>query len=196
MSRWRLFPWRRRAEPEPDTVLEPRRAEPDPDTVLGLRRALQGDTALSVIERLLGLEERPAPQGVVGVARALDRVAAAVLETACLSIEMAMPPDPAPPSRNVRERLEAARGVLDGIQETLDPARASQEQIIVAASVRDTLERLSRLAELHASTTGRELTVEPVPAAPGSLERRLVELDEAASDAIGELDAAVRLSGS
>ena len=179
----RFFPWRRPAAP-------------DADTVLTLRRTMQGNTALRVIEVLLGLEERAGQQRVVGVARALDRAAAAVLETACLSIDMAMPPNLVAPTENVRDRLEAARDVLDGIQERLDPARASQEQIIVAASVRDTLERLSRLAELHASTTGKDLTMEPIPAAPGSLERRLVELGEATVDAIGELDAAVRVSGS
>ena len=164
--------------------------------MLKLRRAMQGDTALRVIEGLLGLEERPAPRQVVGVARALDRAAAAVLETACLSLDRAMPPDLVAPTKNVRERLEAARGVLDDIQEGLDSARASQEMAVVAASVRDTLQRLSRLAELHASTTGRDLTVEPVPAAPGSFERRLVELEEATIEAIGELDAAVRVSRS
>ena len=181
MSRRRFFPWLRRAGPDADTVLK-------------LRRAMQGGTALRVVERLLGLEEPRTPQRDVGVARAMDRAAAAVLESACLSIDMAMPPELAAPTKNVRDRLEAARGVLADIQESLEPARASQERIIVAASLRNTLERLIRLAELHASTTGRDLTVEQVPAAPGSIERRLVELEQATSDAIGDLDVAVRLS--
>ena len=164
--------------------------------MLKLRRAMHGDTALCVIEGLLGLEERPGQQRVVGVARALDRAAAAVLETACLSIDTAMPPELVAPTKNVRDRLKAARSVVEDIHERLDPARASEELVVVAASVRDTLERLSRLAELHASTTGRDLNMEPVPPAPGSLERRLVELEKATIDAIDELDAAVRMSKS
>ena len=183
MRRWRLFPRRRRVEPDADTVLE-------------LRRTMRGDTALRVIEGLIGLDPPRRPEHVVGVAHALDRAAAAVLETACLSIDMAIPMDLEAPAKNVRDRLDAVRSVLDDILENLDPARATQEQVVVAASVRDTLERLSRLAELHASTTGKDLAIEPIPAAPGSLERRLVELEETTVDAIGELDAAVRLSKS
>ena len=67
---------------------------------------------------------------------ALDRATAAVLKTAWLSIDMTMPRELVAPTQNVRNRLEAVR--------------ASQEQIIVAASLRDTLDRLIRLAELHA----------------------------------------------
>lgn len=157
--------------------------------MLKLLRALQGDTALRVIEGLVGLDVRGRSRRV---SDALERAAAAVLETACISIDTAMPAEAVARMGTVRDRLDAARGVLDDLRDRLDAARSERELVNVAAGARDTLERLSQLATLHAAMAGGELAIEPIMAVPGSIERRLVELEEATVDALGELEAAVR----
>ena len=176
MSRWRLFPLRRRSEPDAERVIK-------------MLRALQGDTALRLIEGLVGLDVRGRPQRI---SDALERAAAAVLETACISVDMALPAEALPRMEDVRDRLDAARGVLDDLRDRLDAVRSGTELVNAEAGARDTLERMSQLATVHAAMAGAVLAIEPIMAVPGSVERRLVELEEATVDALGELEAAVR----
>ena len=166
-----------------------RRVEPDADTALKLLRTLQGDTALRIIEGLVGLDvRRRSPRA----SDALEQAAAVVLETVCISIDMALPPEMVAPMRDVRDRLDAAKDVLDDLWDRLNAAGSKGDVVDVAPSASDSLERLNQLATLHEAIAGADLVIEPMVAVPGSIERRLVELKKACVDALGELEAAVR----